>query len=390
MAMEQSFGPLMRQCSGGSPTTVATCWTTTVREWTKTTNTPTTARRPRPATAEALLSSMTPRTANRQEVRRTFATGDYGNYRPGYAAGYFTDHSSMMAATEQEAIQKVQLKVKNETFNVGVFLGELPETQRFFVDVGKALFKSYKAVRRGDLKTLHRMWFPRYKREPYRGRYGKPITDSYGNIVVKPIVDRAAKMDLAWRYAVSPMINDLDSAFKELYARSQSKVRIMRSSASATGRFYYSEVSPFGLQSSKAASWKKTATLYYSVNTKVDGWKRLGLLNPLAVLWELVPLSFVLDWFVPVGRYLSSLDAMAGTSLLGRTLSTRETQHASVSGKHPDGMSQLPATWDYTSYSRNTSFSMTLSPPKFKPNLTLQRQVDASALVWQQMSRKLR
>jgi hypothetical protein len=37
-----------------------------------------------------------------------------------------------------------------------------------------------------------------------------------------------------------------------------------------------------------------------------------GLINPLEIAWELLPFSFVLDWFVPVGNILESLTATAG------------------------------------------------------------------------------
>lgn len=34
--------------------------------------------------------------------------------------------------------------------------------------------------------------------------------------------------------------------------------------------------------------------------------RSLGLANPAAVAWEVVPYSFVVDWFLPVGSYLSA------------------------------------------------------------------------------------
>jgi hypothetical protein len=37
-----------------------------------------------------------------------------------------------------------------------------------------------------------------------------------------------------------------------------------------------------------------------------------GVTNPLLVAWELVPFSFVVDWFLPVGNYVEQLDAMLG------------------------------------------------------------------------------
>jgi hypothetical protein len=43
----------------------------------------------------------------------------------------------------------------------------------------------------------------------------------------------------------------------------------------------------------------------------------LGVLNPLEVGWELVPLSFVVDWAWPLGNWLDSLDAMLGYTCRG-------------------------------------------------------------------------
>jgi hypothetical protein len=56
-------------------------------------------------------------------------------------------------------------------------------------------------------------------------------------------------------------------------------------------------------------------TLYYKVqDTTSHILAQTGLSNPLNLAEELIPWSFVLDWFVNLGNYLSSLDAAAGLS----------------------------------------------------------------------------
>lgn len=55
---------------------------------------------------------------------------------------------------------------------------------------------------------------------------------------------------------------------------------------------------------------------------------QLGLINPAVVLWELVPFSFVVDWFLPVGDFLSQY-----TDFVGLTLSDSSTTYYS---KHTD------------------------------------------------------
>lgn len=43
---------------------------------------------------------------------------------------------------------------------------------------------------------------------------------------------------------------------------------------------------------------------------------QLGLINPLSLGWELVPYSFVVDWFCPIGNMLEGLTAAAGLSFV--------------------------------------------------------------------------
>lgn len=51
-------------------------------------------------------------------------------------------------------------------------------------------------------------------------------------------------------------------------------------------------------------------------NPQAKSLAEWGLVNPLAVAWELVPLSFVWDWFFSVGDYLSHLTAFTGLTLI--------------------------------------------------------------------------
>jgi len=44
----------------------------------------------------------------------------------------------------------------------------------------------------------------------------------------------------------------------------------------------------------------------------------LGVINPLAVAWDAVPGSFIIDWFLPVNKFLNSLTAFAGVELSQR------------------------------------------------------------------------
>jgi hypothetical protein len=57
---------------------------------------------------------------------------------------------------------------------------------------------------------------------------------------------------------------------------------------------------------------------------------QMGISNPLMLAWELLPWSFVADWFVPIGAYLNTLDATFGWSFLGGSLSMKDEMHTTL------------------------------------------------------------
>lgn len=59
-------------------------------------------------------------------------------------------------------------------------------------------------------------------------------------------------------------------------------------------------------------------TAYVSVeNPLLYRLNQAGVINPLTVAWELVPFSFVIDWFVPVGNWLAAQSDFVGLNVVG-------------------------------------------------------------------------
>lgn len=83
--------------------------------------------------------------------------------------------------------------------------------------------------------------------------------------------------------------------------------------------------------------------------------QRLGLTNPLLIAWELVPYSFVVDWFLPVGGYLESLDSRLGLELdeSSSTYSVKESQEI----KLPANAGGTPESFNIDYGSREYSYS---------------------------------
>lgn len=68
---------------------------------------------------------------------------------------------------------------------------------------------------------------------------------------------------------------------------------------------------------------------------KIYQLNQIGLLNPLEVAWELVPYSFVIDWFLPVGNFLQALNAVAGLNFVGGSITWRVESEIQQSWRRP-------------------------------------------------------
>jgi hypothetical protein len=122
---------------------------------------------------------------------------------------------------------------------------------------------------------------------------------------------------LETQYAFLPLIGQSYEAGKALRAISKG-VSLTFHVSSGPKRYSYN-ISPTG-------SFVNVASHTYSKSIRADIYEELslprslGLTNPAAIVWELVPWSFVVDWFLPVGSYLSAWGVIP--SLKGRFLTS--------------------------------------------------------------------
>lgn len=118
-------------------------------------------------------------------------------------------------------------------------------------------------------------------------------------------------------------------------------------------------------------------------------------LNPASIAWEMMPYSFVVDWFVDVGSYLRNLE----TSLLfaNRFVNGFQTEGVmyNVSGKHGLSKTTNPAYGTYNNLTANATCSgryrqltrtklLTYPAPRlptFSADLGSQRLLNAAALL---------
>lgn len=136
---------------------------------------------------------------------------------------------------------------------------------------------------------------------------------------------------LEFHFGWSPLMKDIYDAMEVF----DNPIKPHRIKTSAHGVF----PGPFNVNTVTQDSWwtyyeyregtyEQTVKLQADLvitNLNLAMMQQVGLANPAKIAWELVPFSFVLDWFVNVGDYLGSLTDFAGVELLNahRTIFTR-------------------------------------------------------------------
>lgn len=197
---------------------------------------------------------------------------------------------------------------------------------------------------------------------------------------------------LEFSFGMAPLMSDCLALGDEV-VRKLTDGAIQRQSASWQDRDYYeaSSLSPKvggALQKqyltrtfvSRQVSYRTTA--YYKVRS--DGLKRasaLGFTNPASVLWETVPLSFVIDWAIPVGNWLSSMDALTGVDIIAIANGSEYKYDGSttVSGGAKVGTSTL----SMVNKSRTIGSSLAIGIPKYNPSTSLNAILSGTALLSQ-------
>lgn len=185
----------------------------------------------------------------------------------------------------------VRNSIREEATNLANMLGEYRETAQTFLDLAKIVSSRGKSLLKHHKSGLNR------------------------NKV--SIASTAAHNRLAWEYGIRPLANDIGTAIGEL--SSAIKVRppfkqgvVRRRSRSANVGYKLPSSTIFsGVGISEVisdVSYKTTWRAVLNQNALLLCLAEHGMLNPASVAWEVMPYSFVIDWWFNIGDVLASLD----------------------------------------------------------------------------------
>lgn len=170
--------------------------------------------------------------------------------------------------------------------------------------------------------------------------------DMIGQYSVRQLFDDASAGWLTWRYGVRPLISDIKSAVAAYNAK---RKLVYRHSKRPTASYSHAYALPLKLttrgdrpetfsvgdslldQTERARYVVTTDYEYESMGILLrEDLGLLGVEDAVKVAWELVPFSFVLDWFINVSQWLNAIDDPVGMTERVQTYSIKTREFSKV------------------------------------------------------------
>lgn len=237
-------------------------------------------------------------------------SGTYPNFEPNVSLNLRNQVST-------EALAKINAG----DLELGIALAEAKSTYTLIAGTTLRVLKAYKATRGGNYRVAMK----------HLGIY-KP-NDKRLRGIMSIDKRRAGTAWLQMQFGWLPLLNDIHGAIQTLnrdWKLSEPVLSVVRRRTIDADLPYSSGTPNFKSEGSS----KQTAEVkyFYKISDPtLYVLNNLGLLNPVSIFWELVPFSFVVDWFMPVGTFLRALtsdvgvDYLSGYELLRRKSSVRAT-----------------------------------------------------------------
>lgn len=190
---------------------------------------------------------------------------------------------------------------------LGVTLGERAQAIEMIAKRATQLRNAVKALKRGDAKSFGRELGITKSKRFKKMTNGNKFRDTSKDV---------SSTFLEWHFGWVPLVKDIGDSVDVL----QSEIPTTQLKSTATVQTSGgSQKVQWGER--LVESWTTSVTVrmqteVYVSNPNLRLASQLGFVNPAALIWEMVPFSFIIDWFVNVGQFLNSFTDFAGLTLV--------------------------------------------------------------------------
>lgn len=276
--------------------------------------------------------------------------------------------------------------------NIALTVAEANKTLAMFSNTASRLTGAVSNLRRGNIAgAIHSLWAGKQAR--FRKGGGPSVHNSL------------SQNWLELQYGWKPLLNDIHEGFESL-ARYNAEQRepyfqltasAKRKSETVQDLFdSFTKRQKMGALHTHLTFRCKVGFRYKLDDNLVALLAQTGFTNPLNLAWELIPFSFVVDWFLPIGPYLESLRAWDGLQFVDgyRVQFTRQRKFGYMSGTIYDAPNNVDFTAKGSQSSEIIRFDReklssfpTLGAPRLRAGLSTHRALNAWALLIQVFGR---
>lgn len=308
-----------------------------------------------------IVSSFSQVTRPSRNVRRfafRFPDGHYelvDSVTYDYTSGWTEPATHFVLGTSRgtvkaDALSRLYGKIVDQKVNLAMFFAERQSALDMIADKATRIFNAYRNVRRGNVRRAMRN-----------------LGISNGKV---PRSKQASGQWLELQYGWLPLVSDIYGLAQlpgiDIPVSVRGRATQVLSGKTRTGPGFHRRV----IKAQWLADMKISSTALAYANN-------LGLINPATVAWELVPFSFVLDWFLPVGDYLDSLTAKVGVNLSNISYTEKVVDTVEVDS----GMNRMFFSYESSQLTRSVHSSIPSAPlPSFQNPLSPTRLANAVAL----------
>lgn len=205
-------------------------------------------------------------------------------------------HDAAFADLKRVVDGKLRSEIKAKNADLAVSLAEYRSSVTLFRELSLDIIKAFRSLHPAALfsRAFNRLSKPEWRR----------VDTKY-----------SANKWLQYQFGIAPMVSDLFGTVEELAVRINEgfpiynrAIAVDRAHASGFRKdtLYPHQYTTYYTRSVRAKS------RHIVTDASLKRLTQLGMTNPAIVAWELIPYSFVIDQVLGIGKYLDSLDALAG------------------------------------------------------------------------------
>jgi hypothetical protein len=246
-------------------------------------------------------------------------------------------------------------------FNMGIALGELGDTLGLIGDTAGRLGGALGAARKGQFGLAADFLLNGTRRPKKPGHKNLPKSKT----TPKMLADNWLELQYGWL----PLLKDVEAGAQMLAHHLNTPVRQSYRVGGRREQVLPTRESQVGYNSAHKAYGTATRSHQRSLIARIEEKgtipQFLGLTNPELVAWELVPYSFVADWFIPLGSWMSAralVSNLKGTFIqsdkrIGRAFTPTSAYFANSSR----------GNFMWVKFDRTVSTTLKVPKPRFKP-----------------------